>query len=73
MQKRVFEGVPVLNRPHTVKSFGPPFILEKIDAFWENNLDVHKHFSFRFDLGGSKPVYRRSAYIFKPLFLISFW
>jgi hypothetical protein len=34
---------------------------EKLDDFSYSNLDVHRRFSFRYDLGGSKPVYRRSA------------
>jgi hypothetical protein len=56
---------------HIEKFFSFLNLLEKIDDFRYGNLDVHRRFSFRFDLGGSKPVYRRRAYFFKPLFLIS--
>jgi hypothetical protein len=37
-------------------------LLRKLGNFRCANLDAHRHFSFRPDLGGSKPVYRRSAY-----------
>jgi hypothetical protein len=70
--RKVFSNLFLDIKPdHLEKFLSLLNLLEKIHDFRYRNLDVHRRFSFRFDLGGSKPVYRRSAYFFKPLFPIS--